>query len=166
MPSPDLLDLSTEHTLVLVKPDAYERGLTGEILHRIERKGYQIRGLKVKQATAPTLAQHYAEHVGKQYYESLVSYMVSGPVVAVAVEGNRVIEGVRTMCGATNPTLAAPGTIRGDFGRDWGGDQIKNLVHSSDSPTSAIREIALWFPELASMPVLETDDTVVEELEG
>lgn len=165
MASPDVLDLSKEHTLILVKPDGYERGLTGEILARIERKGYILKGLKVKLATPELLAAHYYEHVGKGYYDSLESYMMSGPIVAVAVEGNRVIEGLRTMCGATNPTLAAPGTIRGDFGRDWGGDQIKNLVHSSDSPKSAVREISLWFPELVELPTEEVEETVVEEVE-
>ncbi|PID98164.1 MAG: nucleoside-diphosphate kinase [Actinobacteria bacterium] len=148
MPTPDLLDPSKEHTLVLVKPDGYSRGLTGEILRRIETKGYVLRGLKIKQASRELLSEHYVEHQGKHFFEDLLSSMATGPLVAVVVEGDRVIEGVRTMMGATNPTLAAPGTIRGDFGRDWGTAAVLNIVHGSDSSTSADREIALWFPEL------------------
>lgn len=148
MPTPDLLDPTKEHSLVLVKPDGYERGLTGEVLRRIEAKGYVLRGLKIKKASRELLAEHYVEHQGRHFFEDLVDYMSSGPLVAVVVEGDRVIEGIRTMMGATNPTLAAPGTIRGDLGRDWGGSAVKNIVHASDSTTSADREIALWFPEL------------------
>lgn len=147
MPTPDLLDASKEHTLLLVKPDGYRRGQTGEVLRRIERKGYVLKGLKIKMATSELLREHYAEHVDRHFYPELEGYMMSGPVVAVVVEGDRVIESLRSMAGATNPTLAAPGTIRGDMGRDWGTGNIENVVHCSDSPTSAIREIALWFPE-------------------
>ncbi|MDO4259605.1 MAG: nucleoside-diphosphate kinase [Actinomycetaceae bacterium] len=148
MPSPDLLDPNKEHSLVLVKPDGFRRGLTGEILRRIEAKGYVLKGLKIKWATPELLTDHYAEHQGKHFFGSLVDYMTSGPIVAVVVEGDRVLEGVRTIMGATNPTLAAPGTIRGDLGRDWGGPAMENIVHASDSVTSADREIGLWFPEL------------------
>ena len=148
MPTPDLLDPEKEHTLVLVKPDAYRRGLTGEILRRIEAKGYVLKGLKVKKASSELLAEHYVEHMVASFFASLIVYMSSGPLVAVVVEGDRVIEGFRTMMGATNPTLAAPGTIRGDLGRDWNTSAVQNVVHGSDSPTSADREIALWFPEL------------------
>ncbi len=148
MPTPDLLDPEKEHTLLLIKPDGYRRGLIGEVLRRIENKGFVLKGLKIKQASPELLAEHYEEHVDRHYYQSLADYMASGPLVAVVVEGDRAIESVRLMCGATNPVLAAPGTIRGDFGRDWGNDAMENIVHSSDSPTSAIREIALWFPEL------------------
>ena len=134
----------TEKTLILVKPDGVERGLIGEILSRFETKGYVIEGLKMLQPTEELLAQHYAEHAGKPFYHSLVDFMVSGPVVAAVLSGNRVIEGVRTMVGASDPTTAAPGTIRGDYGRDWDEGVQKNLVHASDSPESAAREIALW----------------------
>lgn len=134
----------TEKTLILVKPDGVGRGLIGEILSRFETKGYVIEGLKMLQPTEELLAQHYAEHAGKPFYHSLVDFMVSGPVVAAVLSGNRVIEGVRTMLGASDPTTAAPGTIRGDYGRDWDEGVQKNLVHASDSPESAAREIALW----------------------
>ncbi len=148
MPTPDLLDPNKEHTLVLIKPDGYRRGLIGEVLKRIENKGYVLKGLKIKKATPELLAEHYKEHVERHFYPELEAYMSSGPVVAVLVEGDRVIESVRRMAGVTNPSLAEPGTIRGDYGRDWGTDTVENIVHSSDSPTSAVREIALWFPEL------------------
>lgn len=134
----------TEKTLILVKPDGVERGLIGEILSRFETKGYVIEGLKMLQPTEELLAQRYAEHAGKPFYRSLVDFMVSGPVVAAVLSGDRVIEGVRTMLGASDPTTAAPGTIRGDYGRDWDEGVQKNLVHASDSPESAAREIALW----------------------
>ena len=148
MPTPDLLDPQTEHTLILIKPDGFRRGLTGEVLRRIEAKGYVLKGLKIKRADAHLLEEHYFEHMDRPFYPDLVAYMSSGPVVAIVAEGDRVIEGIRNMMGATNPTLAAPGTIRGDLGRDWGTGNIENIVHGSDSPTSAQREIALWFPEL------------------
>ena len=134
----------SERTLVLVKPDGVERGLIGQILSRFESKGYTIEKLKMLQPTEELLAQHYAEHAGKPFYHSLVDFMVSGPVVAAVLSGDRVIEGVRTMLGASDPTTAAPGTIRGDYGRDWDEGVQKNLVHASDSPESAAREIALW----------------------
>lgn len=149
MPTPDLLDPRKEHTLVLIKPDGFRRGLTGEILHRIEQKGYVLKGLKIKKAPLALLEEHYEEHIERHYFPSLAEYMMEGPLVAIVVEGDRVIEGLRIMAGATNPTLANPGTIRGDLGRDWGTDAVQNVVHTSDSPTSAIREISLWFPELA-----------------
>ena len=135
-----------ERTLVLVKPDGVARGLTGEVLRRIEAKGYRLVGVALRDATPDLLAQHYAEHKGKPFYQPLVDFMLSGPVVAVIVEGQRVIEGFRALAGATDPTAAAPGTIRGDLGRDWGLAVQQNLVHGSDSPESAAREIALWFP--------------------
>lgn len=161
MTTPELMDPNKEHTLLLVKPDGFARGLTGEVLRRIEAKGYVLTGLKVRYADEELLAEHYAEHADKHFYADLVEYMLSGPVAAVVVEGDRVIEGLRIMAGATNPTLAAPGTIRGDLGRDWGGDQILNIVHTSDSPTSAVREISLWFPELCDG--LEDVEVVEEE---
>jgi nucleoside-diphosphate kinase len=121
------------------------RHLTGEIISRIERKGYDIVELKQLSATREILEQHYAEHEGKPFYEPLVEFMLSGPVVALVAEGERVIEGFRSLAGATEPTTAAPGTIRGDLGRDWGLKVQQNLVHGSDSPESAAREIGIWF---------------------
>jgi nucleoside-diphosphate kinase len=137
-----------QRTLVLVKPDGVSRGMVGEVLRRIEVKGYRLVALHLRTATPELLAQHYAEHVGKPFYQPLVEFMLSGPVVAAVVEGHRVIEGFRSLAGATEPTAAAPGTIRGDLGRDWGLAVTQNLVHGSDSPESAEREIPLWFPEL------------------
>ena len=138
----------TERTLILVKPDGVRRGLIGQIVARIEAKGYRIVAVDLRTAGSDLLAAHYAEHVGKAFYSPLVDFMMSGPVVAIVAQGQRVIEGFRSLAGATDPTGAAPGTIRGDFGRDWGLQVQQNLVHGSDSPESAAREIALWFPEL------------------
>ncbi|GAA2021991.1 nucleoside-diphosphate kinase [Pseudokineococcus marinus] len=135
-----------ERTLVLVKPDGVARGLVGEVLRRVEAKGYRLVALDLRTPTREVLAQHYAEHEGKPFYEPLVAFMSSGPVAAVVVEGQRCVEGFRSLAGATEPTAAAPGTIRGDLGRDWGLAVQQNLVHGSDSPESAAREIALWFP--------------------
>jgi nucleoside-diphosphate kinase len=138
----------TERSLVLVKPDGVRRGLTGEVLRRIEAKGYTLAALALVQATPEQLARHYAEHEGKPFYEPLVEFMSSGPVTAVVVEGQGCIAGLRSLAGATDPTAAAPGTIRGDLGRDWGLKVQQNIVHGSDSPESAAREIAIWFPSL------------------
>ena len=135
----------SQRTLVLVKPDGVQRGLTGQILARIEAKGYTLSQLKLVNASREVLEQHYAEHQGKPFFEPLVQFMLSGPVVAAVVEGDRVIEGFRSLAGATEPTIAAPGNIRGDLGRDWGEKVQKNLVHGSDSPESAEREIGIWF---------------------
>ena len=138
---------STERTLVLVKPDGVARGLSGEVIRRIEAKGYTIVALELRTATPDLLGQHYAEHQGKPFYDPLVEFMLSGPVVALVAEGQRVVEGFRSLAGSTEPTAAAPGTIRGDLGRDWGASVVRNIVHGSDSVDSAQREIALWFPE-------------------
>ena len=135
----------TQRTLVLVKPDGVRRGLTGEVVRRIEAKGYTLARLELREATPELLAEHYAEHEGKPFYEPLVEFMQTGPVVAMRVAGNRVIEGFRVLAGTTDPTTAAPGTIRGDFGRDWGLKVQQNLVHGSDSVESAERELDLWF---------------------
>ncbi|QWT22941.1 nucleoside-diphosphate kinase [Subtercola sp. PAMC28395] len=134
-----------EETLVLIKPDGVARNLIGEILGRIETKGYQLVDLKLFEPERSLLAAHYEEHLGKPFYEPLIEFMESGPIVAVRVAGNRVIEGFRSLAGTTDPTTAAPGTIRGDLGRDWGVKVQQNLVHGSDSPESAARELALWF---------------------
>jgi nucleoside-diphosphate kinase len=137
-----------ERTLVLIKPDGVRRGLSGEILRRIEAKGYTLVAVQLRTADDDVLAAHYAEHEGKPFYAPLVEFMKSGPVLAVVAEGQRVIEGIRSLAGTTDPTTAAPGTIRGDLARDWGLKVQQNLVHGSDSPESAAREIALWFPGL------------------
>lgn len=137
--------MTTERTLVLVKPDGVARGLTGAVLARIEAKGYRLVELRLLHAERSVLEQHYAEHQGKPFYEPLVEFMLSGPVVAAVVEGHRVIEGFRSLAGSTEPTTAAPGTIRGDLGRDWGEKVQQNIVHGSDSPESAEREIGIWF---------------------
>lgn len=137
--------MSIERTLVLIKPDGVARNLTGSIMGRIEAKGYKLVELKLMTATRELLEEHYAEHAGKPFYEPLVEFMLSGPLVAAVFEGQRVIEGFRSLAGTTDPTTAAPGTIRGDFGRDWGLKVQQNLVHGSDSPESAEREIKIWF---------------------
>ncbi|NQX10119.1 nucleoside-diphosphate kinase [Microbacteriaceae bacterium VKM Ac-2855] len=137
--------MAIQETLVLVKPDGVARNLTGEILRRIEAKGYSLVDIKLVEADRDLLSQHYEEHIGKPFYEPLVEFMESGPVVAIRVAGDRVIEGFRALAGTTDPTTAAPGTIRGDLGRDWGLKVQQNLVHGSDSPESAARELGLWF---------------------
>ena len=137
--------MSTEKTLVLVKPDGVARGLVGEVIARIEAKGYKIVSLRMLQADRALLERHYAEHQGKPFFEPLVEFMMSGPIVALVAEGNRVIEGFRSLAGVTDPTVAAPGTIRGDLARDQGTKVVQNIVHGSDSPESAAREIAIFF---------------------
>ena len=137
--------MSVEETLILVKPDGVARGLTGEILRRVESKGYRLVDVRLVTADRALLAEHYAEHEGKPFFEPLLEFMSSGPIVAIRAEGDRVIEGFRALAGATDPTVALPGTIRGDLGRDWGLKVQQNLVHGSDSTLSAQRELQLWF---------------------
>lgn len=137
--------MSTERTLVLIKPDGVSRSLTGTILARVEAKGYNLVDLKLLNAARGQLEQHYEEHIGKPFYEPLVEFMLSGSVVAAIFEGERVIEGFRSLAGSTEPTAATPGTIRGDLGRDWGLKVQQNLVHGSDSTESSEREIGIWF---------------------
>jgi nucleoside-diphosphate kinase len=137
--------VSLEKTLVLVKPDGVARGLVGEVIARIEAKGYHIAAMRMLQADRVLLEKHYAEHQGKPFFEPLVEFMMSGPIVAIVAEGNRVIEGFRSLAGVTDPTVAAPGTIRGDLARDQGTKVVQNIVHGSDSPESAAREIAIFF---------------------
>ncbi|MEZ0350408.1 nucleoside-diphosphate kinase [Mycobacterium sp. pR1184] len=133
----------TERTLVLIKPDGVERRLIGEIISRIERKGLAIAALELRSVSKELATQHYAEHDGKPFFESLLDFITSGPVVAAIVEGPRAIAAFRQLAGGTDPVeKATPGTIRGDFGLET---QL-NLVHGSDSVDSAKREIALWFP--------------------
>ena len=138
--------MSTEKTLILVKPDGVARGLVGEVISRVEAKGYAIDSLRILQADRALLEKHYAEHIGKPFYEPLVEFMMSGPIVAIVASGNRVIEGFRSLAGVTDPTVAAPGTIRGDLARDQGTKVVQNIVHGSDSPESAAREIQIFFP--------------------
>lgn len=135
----------TERSLVLIKPDGVERNLIGRILDRIETKGYRIADLKMLTPTREILVQHYAEHEGKPFFEPLVDFMSSGPVVAAVVEGDAVVAGLRSIMGSSDPTTAPAGTIRGDLGRDWGEKVQKNLIHGSDSAESAEREIGIWF---------------------
>jgi nucleoside-diphosphate kinase len=135
----------SEATLVLIKPDGVRRNLIGEIISRCEAKGYAVAALKKLTPTRELLAKHYAEHEGKPFYEPLMEFMLSGDIVAIRLEGHRVIEGFRVIAGVTDPTVAAPGTIRGDLSRDWGTKVVQNLVHGSDSLESAERELALWF---------------------
>ncbi|KUF14740.1 MULTISPECIES: nucleoside-diphosphate kinase [Streptomyces] len=135
----------SERTLVLLKPDAVRRGLIGEIVGRIERKaGWSISAMELRSLDQETLEQHYGEHQGKPFYEPLVAFMSSGPVVALVVDGERVIEGVRQLAGPTDPIAAAPGSIRGDFGVIV----RENLIHASDSAESAERELKIFFPGL------------------
>lgn len=136
----------SQRTLVLFKPDAVRRGLIGELLGRIEKKaGWAVRALELRTLDRSTLEQHYAEHVGKPFYEPLVEFMESGPSVVLVVEGERVIEGVRALAGPTDPIAAAPGSIRGDFGVIV----RENLIHASDSEESAERELKIFFPDFS-----------------
>jgi len=138
-----------ERTLILIKPDGVHRHLVGQVLARIEAKGYSILALNMMSADRALLERHYAEHQGKPFFEPLVDFMMSGPIVALVAEGNRVIEGFRKLAGVTDPTLAEPGTIRGDLARDQGTKVVQNIVHGSDSPESAAREIAIFFPAIS-----------------
>ena len=138
-----------ERTLILVKPDGVRRSLVGEVISRVEDKGYQVVALKMITPTRDILAKHYAEHEGKPFYEPLLEFMLSGPIVSMIAEGNRVIEGFRKLAGTTDPTTAEPGTISGDLARDQGTKVVQNIVHGSDSPESAAREISIFFPELS-----------------
>ena len=133
-----------ERTLILVKPDAFARGLTGEIIRRFEDKGLKITALRHMQVTEDLAKQHYAEHDGKPFFGELVEFITSGPIVALVLEGESAIKAARQVIGATNPLEAAPGSIRGDFAIAVG----QNMVHGSDSPESGRREAALFFPDL------------------
>ena len=135
-----------ERTLILVKPDAFARNLTGEIIARFERKGLRIVALKQMHVTEDLAKQHYAEHEGKPFFGELVDFITSSPLVALVLEGTDAIRAARQVIGATNPLEAAPGSIRGDFALEVG----KNMVHGSDAAESAAREAALFFPELSS----------------
>jgi nucleoside-diphosphate kinase len=132
-------------TLILVKPDAFERNLTGEVIARFERKGLKISALKLLTATEDIANQHYAEHTEKPFFGELVSFITGGPLVAMVLEGAEAVPAARQLIGATNPVEAAPGSIRGDFALEV----TFNMVHGSDSDESAEREIGIWFPELS-----------------
>ncbi|MEA3406517.1 MAG: nucleoside-diphosphate kinase [Chloroflexota bacterium] len=132
-----------ERTLIIVKPDAVQRGLVGEIVSRFERRGLKIAGMKMMQIDEPLARQHYSIHQGKPFFEGLIKYITSSPVVVMVLEGNDVIQIVRRTMGATNPAEAAAGTIRADYGLEIG----RNLVHGSDAPETAAREVALFFDD-------------------
>jgi nucleoside-diphosphate kinase len=135
--------MAVETTLVLVKPDGVRRALAGEIVGRLERRGFELRGARLLKIPRPLAQEHYAEHKGKPFFGDLVSFITSGPVLALAVRGESAIATVRTMMGATNPLDSAPGTIRGDFALELS----ENIVHGSDSKASAKRELKLFFPD-------------------
>ncbi len=134
----------SERTLILVKPDAFARGLTGEILARFERKGLKLVALELRQLDEATAKQHYAEHAERPFFGELVEFITSGPLVALVLEGQDAVKAARQVIGSTNPLEAAPGSIRGDYAIEVG----QNMVHGSDSPESAAREAALFFPSL------------------
>lgn len=142
-----------ERSLVLLKPDAVERGLIGEIIHRLERSGLKIVGMKMVWMTKDFAAKHYDAHVKKAFYRSLEEYVVSGPIVAMCIEGVSAVEVIRKMSGDTEPKKSAPGTIRGDFAvhsyeyADKKGISIKNLIHASGTKAEAEKELALWFTD-------------------
>ena len=137
--------MADERTLVLCKPDAVERGLVGEVVDRLERKGLRLVAMDLRALDEAVAKAHYAEHEGKPFFDELVSFITSGPLVAICVEGLDAVAAVRALMGPTNPVQAPPGSIRGDYGLDIG----RNLVHGSDSAASAVREIELFFPELS-----------------
>jgi nucleoside-diphosphate kinase len=154
--------MSMERSLILFKPDTVQRKLCGELLARIERKGLKLIGLKMLRVTPELSKQHYAEHVTKKFYPLLESFITSGPIVAVAVEGPEAVKVMRTMMGSTNGRDSAPGTIRGDYGSS----RQMNLIHGSDSPEAAQRELAIYFkPEELHdwAPVLEDWGTASDE---
>ncbi len=134
--------MALERTLVLVKPDGVSRGLIGEVIGRIERKGYQVRALQMMALDRATAEEHYAEHAGKDFFGELVDFIISGPLVAMCVEGQQAIAGMRQLMGATDPLEADPGSIRGTYGTDLS----RNIVHGSDGAESAQRELELFFP--------------------
>jgi nucleoside-diphosphate kinase len=134
----------SERTLILIKPDGVRRGLIGDVISRIERKGLRLVALELRTLDRGTAQLHYAEHEGKPFFGSVVEFLSSGPLVALVAEGERAIEAFRALAGATDPVKALPGTIRGDYALEVG----ENIVHGSDSPDSAEREIKIFFPEL------------------
>ncbi len=148
-----------ERTLVLIKPDAMQRGLAGEIITRLERRGLKIVAMRLMKVTKPLAKKHYAEHEGKPFFPGLVDYITSSPILAAAFEGEGAIKAVRQTMGKTNPLEAETGSIRGDFGLEKG----RNLTHASDSPASARREIALFFGDMPPISWLRDTDRWVFE---
>lgn len=142
-----------ERTLLLIKPDAIERRLVGEVIRRAESKGYEIIAMEMTRPGRGHFERHYAQHRGKAFFEPLLAFMLSGPTIACVLQGDRVIEGLRSLAGTADPTTAAPGSIRGDLARDWDTPVYHTLVHGSDTPLSAHAEIDLWFPNLPPMRV-------------
>ena len=138
----------TERSLIIVKPDGVKRRHVGEVITRIEDKGYDIVHVQLRHATKEQLTAHYEEHVLKPFYQPLLDFMSSGPIVTIVIEGENCIKGFRVMAGVTNPTEAAAGTIRGDFGRERDLPVMENVVHASDTVESAQHEISIWAPEL------------------
>jgi nucleoside-diphosphate kinase len=136
-------DATMERTLILIKPDAFARGLTGEIIARFERKGLTLASLRGMTVTRELAQEHYAEHAERPFFDELVNFITSGPIVAMVLEGSEAVQAARQVIGATNPLDAAPGSIRGDYALEVG----RNMVHGSDSPGSAEREVALFFPD-------------------
>ncbi len=148
-----------ERTLVLVKPDGVQRGLIGEIIGRLERRGLKLAGMKLMQVDDVLARQHYGEHVDRPFFGGLVDFITSAPVVAMAWEADNAVEAVRNTMGQTNPTSSPPGTIRGDLGLDIG----RNLVHGSDSPESAQRELSLFFSEGELLDYFRANDSWIKE---
>ena len=148
-----------ERTLVLVKPDGVQRGLIGEVISRLERRGLKLVGMKLMQVHDGLARQHYGEHVDRPFFAGLVDFITSSPVVAMAWEAENAVEAVRNTIGQTNPTASPPGTIRGDLGLDIG----RNLVHGSDSPESAIRELALFFTRVELLDYSRANDSWIKE---
>ena len=148
-----------ERTLVLVKPDGVQRGLIGSIINRLEQRGLKLVGMKLMQLDDVLARQHYSEHVDRPFFGGLVDFITSAPVVAMAWESNGAVEAVRNTMGQTNPTASPPGTIRGDLGLDIG----RNLVHGSDSPESAERELSLFFSDTELLDYERANDQWIEE---
>jgi nucleoside-diphosphate kinase len=143
-----------ERTFFMIKPDGVQRGLIGDVVQRIERKGFKVAAMKMLQIPREMALEHYAEHEGKPFFDDLVDFITSGPVVAMVVEGENAIEDIRTLMGKTDPKASAPGTVRGDFGIHLS----RNVVHGSDSPASAEREISIFFPREEIMDFERIDE--------
>ena len=135
------METTRQRTFIMIKPDGVQRGLIGEVISRFEKKGYKLVAMKFVNATKEHVEAHYEEHRGRKFFDGLVEYVTSGPVVPMVWEGSEIIEGSRAVIGATNPTKSAPGTIRGDLAIEVG----RNIIHGSDAPESAAREVAHWF---------------------
>lgn len=151
--------MAVERTLLLIKPDAMQRGLAGEIISRMERRGLKIVGIRLMKVTKPLAQKHYAEHKGKPFFNGLVDYITSSPIIAAILEGPNAIQAMRQTMGKTNPLQAETGSIRADFGLETG----RNLTHGSDSTASAKREIALFFGDMPAIPwKRDTDPWIME----